>query len=306
MPGTDVATRNGHGMGLQTGGGLTPDQVGLVKRQILVPKSRQATDDELALFLGQCERTGLDPFARQIYGIYRRQQGQEKLTIQTSIDGFRLVAERSGKYIGQDGPFWCGSDGQWKDVWFAEEAPKAARVIVKKVLAGTVGETPAVAHFTEYAQTYDGKPTGQWGSMPALMIAKCAEALALRKAFPQELSGLYTAEEMAQADHLDGPVSVSRHSMTPPPAPEPEPLDDASVKDLVDTLVENRPSNEAVRNKMIAIGAPDVPAVMVRESDGAVNQTPLRKLTGAQALELAAWAAGEAADTPQAKTEVVE
>jgi phage recombination protein Bet len=285
MPGTEVAARtNGHNLGLQTAG-LTEEQIGLVQRQILKPKNREASNDELALFLGQCERTGLDPFARQIYGIYRSDQGKEKLGIQTSIDGFRLVAERSGKYIGQDGPFWCGEDGQWRDVWFSKDHPKAAKVIVRKLIGGQIAETPAVAHYDEYVPSY----LGLWKSKPALMLAKCAEALALRKAFPQELSGLYTADELPEDAPLAEAATVSREALTPPPEPAPDPLDVKTVQELVRAIDENSVPNEALRTQMIVLGAPDVPAVMVRESDGAVNQTPLRKLTGEQASALVAW-----------------
>jgi phage recombination protein Bet len=164
---------------------LTQDQIDLVSRTFKIQ------GDDLKVFTAQVERTGLDPFARQIYAVPRG----GRMTIQVSIDGFRLVAERTGKYMGQDGPFWCGPDGEWKDTWLESSPPVAARVVVKKVMGNLVAPTPAVAHFHEY------NAGGQfWKSKPALMIAKCAEALALRKAFPQELSGLYTAEEIAQAD----------------------------------------------------------------------------------------------------------
>ena len=122
------------------------------------------------------------------------------VNMQIGIDGARLIAQRTSRYAGQDGPYWCGEDGVWKDVWLSTEAPRAAKVNV--YLMGVERGTPGVAHWDEYVQLYQGKPTDMWRKMPALMLAKCAEMLALRKAFPQELSGLYTQEEMGQADNV--------------------------------------------------------------------------------------------------------
>jgi phage recombination protein Bet len=189
---------------------LSQDKIDLIKRTIC----KGASNDELALFVEQCDRTGLDPFARQIYSIRRRQwnsatrQNEEAQVIQVSIDGFRLIADRTHKYAGQVGPWWCGKDGEWREVWLADEPPAAAKVGVLR----SDFQQPAygIALYKAYVQANSqGDPVSRWKTDPAGMLAKCAEALALRKAFPHELSGLYTTEEMNQADKEEAVINTT-------------------------------------------------------------------------------------------------
>lgn len=183
-------------------------QIDTIKKT-LMPEG--TSDNELNLFLEYCKRTMLDPFARQIYAT----KIGGKLSIQSSIDGFRLIAERSQKYRGQTLPLYLNPKGEWTEVWTEVGFPIACKV---GILRSDFDEPLyAIAKWSSYAPTVNGKLGFMWSKMPEVMLAKVAEALALRKAFPNDLSGLYSAEEMEQADtkpktRTTTPVNVSTTS----------------------------------------------------------------------------------------------
>jgi phage recombination protein Bet len=186
-------------------GNLTDEQIALIKATV----AKDTTDDELALFLYTAKSTGLDPLRKQIHAIKRLDRKTDKrvMTIQTGIDGYRVLAERTGCYVPGREPTFEVSP---KD----PSHPLSATAYIKKLVANAWHEVAATARWDEYVQTYFDKgtnrwePTPFWKRMPFGQLAKCAEALALRRAFPDALGGLYTHEEMAQADREEPPRDI--------------------------------------------------------------------------------------------------
>lgn len=180
---------------------ITDEQWALVKRTLMDTDSVKFSDDEFKLFVNQAKRTGLDPFTRQIYAT----KTGGKMTVQATIDGLRLIAQRSGEYQGQTRPIWFDDEGKEYRVWPKKKGyPYACEVGVYK--AGFKEPLYGMAIFEEYVAKHKDYKTNEikvgymWQKMPALMIAKVAEALALRKAFPNDLSGLYSSEEIPQTE----------------------------------------------------------------------------------------------------------
>lgn len=194
------------------------EQVQLIKDTF----AKGATDSELRLFIEVAERRGLDIFSRQIF-LIERWDGKLKKTVrspETSIDGYRVIADRTGVYVPGDEPTYTYSeDGKLK----------TAKASVKKWVQGSWHVISAEAHWSEYvALTKEGQPQALWKTKPHIMLAKCAEALALRKAFPAQLSGLYTREEMEQASS----------DRAEPPAPERLVIAPADDKALDEEMLE--------------------------------------------------------------------
>lgn len=209
------------------------EQIDLIKDTV----AKGATDTELRLFLYQCQRTGLDPLLKQIHAVKRWDSSsrREVMAIQVGIDGYRLIADRTGRYAGnEDAEFGPAIDDGGRPV------PGWAKVTVYKIVAGEPRPFSAKVFWREYAgRKKDGSLNSFWRDKPCTMLSKVAEAHALRKAFPAELSGVYTREEMDQAgpemvqagpeaDHSDPaarPAEASPPGGPPPTRPAQSPED---------------------------------------------------------------------------------
>ena len=194
----------------KTKAGEWEEQMDLIKNTV----AKGSTDMELKMFLHQCKKTGLDPLAHQIYCVKRwnAKTQQNDTTIQTGIDGYRVVADRTGKYAGSDDYRFDNGLTEYEMLQAEKIQPTTATVTVYKMINNVRCPFTATARWDEY---YPGDKQGfMWKKMPFLMLGKCAEALALRKAFPQELSGVYVKEEMEQAETGEPKILASPEILT--------------------------------------------------------------------------------------------
>ena len=176
-------------------------------------------DEQFAEFIALCEPRGLNPLCRQVYARPRWDAELKRQTIDiiTKIDGLRAIAARTGKYDGQTAPQWCGEDGAWLDVWTKPTPPAAARVGARR--KGVREPFWGIANWDFYAQNIDINGRQEladfWRRGGPHMLAKCAEALALRKANPDLLSGIFSDDEMGQADNPRRRNGVRDHTTDP-------------------------------------------------------------------------------------------
>jgi phage recombination protein Bet len=189
-----------------------------------------ATNEDLLVFLHYCAKARLDPFSKQIYLLERRSKVNNEWvytqTIQVGIDGYRVVAQRAAKregvHIEYARTIWYDDDGNEVKAWLKATPPAAAEVTVIKVMSdGTKLRYPGFVRFDAYAaygRTKDGDRylMAQWGVMPDHMIEKCAESYALRRAFPNDLGGIYIEEEnQSTASGLPQPPRLSARRAEP-------------------------------------------------------------------------------------------
>ena len=198
---------------------FTEEQRKLIKSMYF----RDSTDDEFIMFLHVCKKTGLDPTLKQIHAVKRSTRQSDgsykmQMTVQTGIDGYRLIAERTGRYApGREPTFTYDAN---------KRLISATSYVKKQTPDGTWHEVSATAFFDEYCQKdKNQEPTSFWKKMAHSQLAKCAEALALRKAFPGDLSSVYTNEEMDQAQN-NGMIVEERK------------IEESQVKELRSLLME--------------------------------------------------------------------
>jgi len=153
--------------------------------------STGATKSEFEVLMAVAKARKLNPLLKQCFFIKRKDKKLNKdvWSVQVSIDGLRAIAERTGAYDGQDEPEFEHD----KDGYITVARVRVYKKGVSRPFVGT-------ARWSEYVQQYNGEPTKFWADMPYTMLGKCAEALAIRKAFPEDSGGLYVAEEMMQAE----------------------------------------------------------------------------------------------------------
>lgn len=161
----------------------------------------------IKMFARFCAESNLSPFKRQVHLVERG----GKYTIQTGIDGYRAIANRTGLYAGSDDYLFDEGVGEYEMLKSGKKQPTTARATVYRLVGGVRCPFTATAGWAEYSQSFNGKLGRMWEKMPFLMLGKCAEALALRKAFPEELGGIYTDEEMQQAERIE--PNIEEHTI---------------------------------------------------------------------------------------------
>lgn len=176
-------------------------QLAVIRDQICVG----ATASEMWVFLARCVALGLDPFSRQIYFVKRDSANGPVVAHQIGIDGFRSIAERTGELVGITEPEYEG-ETEVKGI----KAPAIARVTVTREIRGKDREFTGSARWSEF---YPGDKLGfMWQKMPFHMLGKCAEAQAMRRAFPQQMGGLNTDAETMSYEGMMAVADASRFS----------------------------------------------------------------------------------------------
>ena len=220
-------------------------------------------DSAISMYAKFCAESNLSPFKKQVHLVKRWTKDGDRYTIQTGIDGYRAIANRTGQYAGNDDYRFDEGLTEYEAIKGNRKPPTTATATVYRIVGGVRCPFSSTARWDEYVQTNkEGKPSAMWAKMPYLMLGKCAEALALRKAFPEEIGGVYTDEEMAQAEVVDIPKQAAQSGLvkdvpavqdavvvetkkTAKPKEEPKATDDAEVfKTLKELVTESKTTQD--------------------------------------------------------------
>lgn len=200
---------------LPSAASFTPAQLKLIRQTV----AADTNDMEFDLFVAAARHSGLDPFRKQISAIVfnKDNPAKRKMAIITTIDGLRVIAERSGQYRPDDNPPSFEIDNELKGPTNPLGIVSCTVKVFKRDQLGTWYACAGQAYWDEFAPIKDvwenRQKTGEqtvdanWKRMGRVMIAKCAEGQALRKAFPDAFSGLYEQTEMDRAIALDAAPS---------------------------------------------------------------------------------------------------
>ncbi len=232
-----------------TPSGMSREDVELLKESVC----KGANDSELKLFLNVCSRLRLDPFARQIYAVKRwdADVGREVMTWQVGIDGLRVQAERTGNYAPGRAATYTYSQKDGRVI--------SATAYVRRWVRDGWVDVDDTAWFEEFCQyRKDGKPMRQWQDRPRVMLSKCAEARALRRAFPNDLAGLYIAEEMPSERDEAAPTADAREVIAEMraalPAAEPRSPDFLAASKRLDGIFASAKTLEDLALAATAVG----------------------------------------------------
>ncbi len=226
----------GNAIQLADGRALTTERVELIKRTSC-PKG--ISDDDFALFIETCRRSGLDPLLKQAFCVPRRNNigsrekpnWVEKHECQPSEAGMLARAEEFPDYLGTQASEVYAEDEILMDQGAGEVSHKFNPAKRKGALTGAwakvsrIGKVPSLVWLDLSALRQN---TSNWNNMPAIMIAKCARVAALRKAYPAAYGGLYIAEELPESAGGEPEVRAARPIMAVaavpalPPAPQPQ------------------------------------------------------------------------------------
>jgi phage recombination protein Bet len=193
---------------------LSRAKIDLIKRTVC-PKD--TTDDELALFFHECQRRGVHPLDRLVHmtKFQDRQQGGAKVVFMVSIDYLRAQAEETGEYGGKDKPVFQGA-GELPVQGRKVKVPLFAEVTVYRIVQGQRVPFTGEARWNEFYPGA-GERGAMWRDKPFLMLAKCAEAQALRSAFPKRLGKLYAREELDRSfNEWESPRRKKKIAAAPP------------------------------------------------------------------------------------------